>query len=44
MPLTTVEDAFSPDSPSRQNDTDATSDHTNFDEDSQESHYDRKKS
>jgi segregation and condensation protein B len=44
MPLTTVEDAFSPDPPSRQNDTDATSDHTNFDEDSQESHYDRKKS
>ena len=44
MPLTTVEDAFSPDSQSRQNDTDATSDHTNFDEDSQESHYDRKKS
>jgi len=44
IPLTTVEDAFSPDSPSRQNDTDATSDHTNFDEDSQESHYDRKKS
>lgn len=44
MPLTTVEDAFSPDPSSRQNDTDATSDHTNFDEDSQESHYDRKKS
>jgi segregation and condensation protein B len=44
MPLTTVEDAFSPDPPSRHNDTDATSDHTNFDEDSQESHYDRKKS
>ena len=44
MPLTTVEDAFLPDSPSQQNDTDATSDHTDFDEDSQESHYDRKKS
>ncbi len=44
MPLMTVEDAFSPDPPSQQNDTDATSDHTDFDEDSQESHYDRKKS
>ena len=44
MPLTTVEDTFLPDPPSRYNDTDATSDHTDFDEDSQESHYDRKKS
>lgn len=44
MPLTTYEKVISPDLTSRQNDTDATSDHTNFDEDSQESHYDRKKS
>jgi len=44
MPLTPVDEAFSPDPPSRQNDTDATSDHSDFDEDSQESHYDRKKS